>query len=395
MQASPTLRRLGTVLFASLAFGAVAIPASATTTILFIGNSFTYGEPTAGVAPTVQYYQPTTVTDLNGSGIGGVPALFKAMTVQAGLDYKVSLETIPGVGLDTHYNTKLDTILAPYDKVVMQSYSTLDAAKPGDPAKLIQYSGLLAQAFHDLNPDVNILLDATWSRADLTYRTNSPWLGQSIFQMALDIRKGYSTLDAAKPGDPAKLIQYSGLLAQAFHDLNPDVNILLDATWSRADLTYRTNSPWLGQSIFQMALDIRKGYDAADAASDLIDGVIPVGQAWNRAIAGGLADANPYDGIGDGQINLWAPENYHASPYGYYLEALTMFGSITGLDPSSLGANDTVARDLGISAANAAALQRFASAQLAAEVPEPGTVAMFLTLGGLMCVARRRKSPRG
>jgi len=326
MQASPTLRRLGTVLFASLAFGAVAIPASATTTILFIGNSFTYGEPTAGVAPTVQYYQPTTVTDLNGSGIGGVPALFKAMTVQAGLDYKVSLETIPGVGLDTHYNTKLDTILAPYDKVVMQSYSTLDAAKPGDPAKLIQYSGLLAQAFHDLNPDVNILLDATWSRADLTYRTNSPWLGQSIFQMALDIRKGY---------------------------------------------------------------------DAADAASDLIDGVIPVGQAWNRAIAGGLADANPYDGIGDGQINLWAPENYHASPYGYYLEALTMFGSITGLDPSSLGANDTVARDLGISAANAAALQRFASAQLAAEVPEPGTVAMFLTLGGLMCVARRRKSPRG
>jgi hypothetical protein len=326
MHASPTLRRLGTALFASLAFGAVAIPASATTTILFIGNSFTYGEPTAGVAPTVQYYQPNTVTDLNGSGIGGVPALFKAMTVQAGLDYKVSLETIPGVGLDTHYNTKLDTILAPYDKVVMQSYSTLDAAKPGDPAKLIQYSGLLAQAFHDLNPDVNILLDATWSRADLTYRTNSPWLGQSIFQMALDIRKGY---------------------------------------------------------------------DAADAASDLIDGVIPVGQAWNRAIAGGLADANPYDGIGDGQINLWAPENYHASPYGYYLEALTMFGSITGLDPSSLGANDTVARDLGISAANAAALQRFASAQLAAEVPEPGTVAMFLTLGGLMCVARRRKSPRG
>lgn len=61
-------------------------------------------------------------------------------------------------------------------------------------------------------------------------------------------------------------------------------------------------------------------------------------------------------------------------------------------------AGDTVASDLGISAANAAALQRFASAQLAAEaadVPEPGMAAMFLTLGGLMYVARRRKSPRG
>jgi len=326
MQHQPTLRRLGTALFATLAFGAAALPASASTSILFIGNSFTYGEPTAGVAPTVQYYKPDTVTDLKGSGIGGVPALFKAMTVEAGLDYTVSLETIPGVGLDTHYNTKLDTILAPYDKVVMQSYSTLDGANPGNPAKLIQYSGLLAQAFHDLNPNVNILLDSTWSRADLTYKTSSPWLGQSIFQMALDIRQGY---------------------------------------------------------------------DAADAASSLIDGVIPVGEAWNRAIAGGLADANPYDGIQAGQINLWAPENYHASPYGYYLEALTMFGSITGLDPVSLGAGDTVASDLGISAENAAALQRYASAQLAAEVPEPGMAAMFLTVGGLMCLARRRKSSKG
>jgi hypothetical protein len=319
-----TLRRLGTTLCATLALGA-ALPASATTSILFIGNSFTYGEP-AGAAPIVQYYQPNTVTDLNGSGIGGVPALFKAMTVEAGLDYTVSLETIPGVGLDTHYNTKLATILHPYDKVVMQSYSTLDAAHPGDPATLIRYSGLLAQAFHNLNPDVNILLDATWSRADLTYHTSSPWLGQSIFQMALDVRKGY---------------------------------------------------------------------DAADAASSLIDGVIPVGEAWNRAIAGGLADANPYDGIGNGQINLWAPENYHASAYGYYLEALTMFGSITGLDPVSLGAGDTVARDLGISAANAAALQQYASAQLAAEVPEPGMAALFLSIGGVMVLARRRKSRRG
>jgi hypothetical protein len=324
MQHHRNLRRLGTALCATLALGA-ALPASATTSILFIGNSFTYGEP-AGAAPTVQYYQPNTVTDLNGSGIGGVPALFKAMTVEAGLDYTVSLETIPGVGLDTHYNTKLATILHPYDKVVMQSYSTLDAAHPGDPATLIRYSGLLAQAFHNLNPDVNILLDATWSRADLTYHTSSPWLGQSIFQMALDVRKGY---------------------------------------------------------------------DAADAASDLIDGVIPVGEAWNRAIAGGLADANPYDGIGNGQINLWAPENYHASAYGYYLEALTMFGSITGLDPVTLGAGDTVARDLGISAANAAALQQYASAQLAAEVPEPGMAAMFLSIGGVMVLARRRKSPRG
>ena len=167
----------------------------------------------------------------------------------------------------------------------------------------------------------------------------------------------------------------------------------LTATWSRADLTYRTtSSPWYGKPIDQMAKDVRAGYDAADAASAIISDVIPVGQAWNLAIAAGLADANPYDGIGAGQINLWAPDSYHASRFGYYLEALTIFGNVTGLDPRSLGANEYVARDLGIDAATAVALQGFAAAQLAAEVPEPGTVAMFATLGGLMFATRRRRS---
>jgi len=63
--------------------------------ILFIGNSFTFafGSP-------VQYYRADTVTDLNSAGQGGVPALFKSFTVQAGLNYDVYLETEPGVGID-------------------------------------------------------------------------------------------------------------------------------------------------------------------------------------------------------------------------------------------------------------------------------------------------------
>jgi hypothetical protein len=288
--------RRSVLVVAALALGAAALPAGATT-ILFVGNSFTYGEP-AGAAPLVQNYHPETVTDLNGSGIGGVPALFKAFTVEAGLQYDVSLETVPGVGLDYHYANKYNTIVKPFDKVVLQSYSTLDANKPANPDLLIKYSGLLAQAL----------------------------VGQ-----------------------------------------NPNVDIRLDSTWSRADLTYQAGGAWYGQSIYQMALDVRAGYDKAWHASPLIHGVIPVGQAWNSAIAGGLADANPYDGIDAGKIGLWAPDRYHASIYGYYLEALTMFGSVTGLDPRTLGAGDTVAKDLGISVATATALQQLAATQLSAE----------------------------
>jgi hypothetical protein len=52
--------------------------------------------------------------------------------------------------------------------------------------------------------------------------------------------------------------------------------------------------------------------------------------------------------------------------YGYYLEALTIFGSITGRDPRSLGVGECAAADLGIAPAQAGALQKIAFDQLSA-----------------------------
>jgi hypothetical protein len=72
-------------------------------TILFVGNSFTFGE-----YATAKHYRAGEVHDLNppdedGQTIGGVPAIFKTFTRQAGLSYDVSLETEGGQGLDYHY----------------------------------------------------------------------------------------------------------------------------------------------------------------------------------------------------------------------------------------------------------------------------------------------------
>src|SRR5580704_13926167 len=101
--------------------------------ILFIGNSFTYAHGSA-----VRYYRADTVSDLNGGGQGGVPALFKSFATQAGLAYDVYLETEPGVGIDWHLEHKLAVIgQRPWDTVVMHGFSTLDPKKPGDPAVLI------------------------------------------------------------------------------------------------------------------------------------------------------------------------------------------------------------------------------------------------------------------
>jgi hypothetical protein len=64
--------------------------------------------------------------------------------------------------------------------------------------------------------------------------------------------------------------------------------------------------------------------------------------------------------------NLWTNDSYHASAYGYYLEALLVFGRVTGKDPLSLGETETVAEDMGFSKPQTAGLQKIAHDQLAA-----------------------------
>jgi len=302
--------------------------AVAAESIVFIGNSFTYA-----YGSDVQTYRPDTVTDLNGTGIGGIPALFKPFTQQAGLDWDVSLETEPGINLDWHYDNRLGVLNQAWDHVVMHGQSTLDFAAPNDPTKISTYGGLLADVFTAANPDVDVRFMATWSRA-----------------------------------------------------------VRFMATWSRADQTYLPTGYWYGQPITQMGIDVQAGYEVAMADNaSVIDGIIPVGLAWNRAITTGVADANPYDGITPGQVDLWTFDHYHASLWGSYLEALTVFGSMTGLDPRMLGGSEMAAMDLGISADEAMALQQVAWAQLSA-VPEPATGALMLAgLGVMVCVARRRQ----
>jgi len=290
---------VGPLLRIAAAAAAVLLAAGAAEarTILFLGNSFTFGELSAA-----KHYQTDTVTDLNGpdkSGrtLGGMPAIFKQFTVEAGLDYKVSLETEPGMGLDFHYTRRLPLLDKAWDDVVLQSFSTLDAAHPGDPALLTKYASLFVDA--------------------LTAR-------------------------------------------------NPQAKIWLDATWSRADLTYPAGKPWSGKPIQQMGKDVEAGYEAALKAAPKAAGLIQTGLAWNRAIDTGFADPNPYDGIGKDQIDLWAYEGYHASTFGYYLEALMVFGKVTGKDPLSLGDREEVAGDFGFSPAQTHTLQQIAHDQLAA-----------------------------
>jgi hypothetical protein len=304
----PILPRRGTQWAAALvllAFSGSTFSGS----ILFIGNSFTfaYGSP-------VRYYRSATVTDLNNSEQGGMPALFKSFTVQAGLSYEVYLETEPAVGIDWHLEHKLDVIgQRSWDTVVMHGYSTLDPNKPGDPGVLVASVQQMAQFLRSKNPKVDIRILATWPRADQTYQPKGAWYGKPIEAMARDVRNGYNRAAAQSPGIK----------------------------------------------------------------------VVPVGDAWIRTIHSGIADANPYDGIEAGKLDLWTYDGYHASTYGDYLEALVVFGSVTARDPRSLGPQECSGFELGLSAAQVDALQQVAFDQLAAEGTLSPTLAKPASKTGL------------
>lgn len=273
---------------ASLLF---SVSSYAGTSVLFIGNSFTYGH-----GSPVRYYRPHTVKDLNLEGQGGVPALFKSFTQQVGLDFDVAIETRGGTGIDWHLANKLSVI------------------------------------------------------------TQKPW--------DIVVAHGFSTLDSQKPGDATKLIETSKQLATALVQRNPKADLRLEATFPRADETYGPKGAWYGKTIGDMAKDIRTGYDQAAKSHPAIKGVIPVGEAWVRAMDAGVADKNSLDGVDAGKLNLWTYDNYHASTAGYYLKALVVFGALTLRDPRSLGGNECSGFELGLSVPEVKALQQVAFDQL-------------------------------
>lgn len=145
---------------------------------------------------------------------------------------------------------------------------------------------------------------------------------------------------------------------------NPQAAIHLYQTWARPDLTYPADQAYSGEPLENMTADVAEAYAQAALLNAGISAVVPVGEAFMRAVQTGVATRNPYDPE-PRQLDLWWQEDqFHSSVYGSYLSALVMFGALTGVDPASFGANERAAGDLGIAARDALTLQRVASAQL-------------------------------
>ncbi len=384
--------------------------------VLFVGNSYTFGR----VDP-VMSYNAANVRDLTapmaasapqGSNAfephpwGGVAGIFKQFTVQAGLDYDVALSTRNAASLRGHL---LNTNPAGWDlrgNIGSQTWSKVVLQEQSDES-LTQRPGLASNPtfFKNYADKIENFLH---SSAAQSYRERDFFPGATNAEKneACRLATGATTTNAC--------IQLRSIPANL--NASSATQVYLYQTWARPNLVAgafqtvtdpvtgavtRTTTPatTFFNSLEAMTEELRLAHQSAVALANL-DGtggfkaVAPVGEAFMAAVQAGLATRDMWadDALTDGLIDLWFDDGTHASKYGSYLSALTMFGTLTGLDPASLGSGEIAARDLGISAVDALALQRIASLiWTQGQVPEPGTLALgVLALALLGGQARRR-----
>ncbi len=353
------LQRLRAALALALLAAAGTALATEPLRILFVGNSFTYTRP-----PALQY-NIENVTDLNEQNAidkplgsdpalpqpwGGVPGIFKALGDQAGLALEVSHSLRGGATLRGHllntnpagWDMRANIASARWDVVVLQGNSTEAINRAG--GSFIQFSAY-----------VGLLQRFITDGAEFSYRDRDFYPGNTNAQRtaacvaATGLTAGSCNLQRDIPAND---------------NANPKAAIFLYQTWARPDLTYPAGRPYSGEPLETMTDDLAMAYSQAALNNPGIDGVVPVGEAFMRAVRDGVAMRNPYEPT-PREIDLWWFEDqFHSSKYGSYLSALTMFGALTGIDPASFGANEKAAFDLRISPRDAMQLQRVAARQL-------------------------------
>lgn len=400
------MKRLAAMLLAGMTSS--VLPAEPTA-ILFVGNSFTFGRLDPVMSYNANKVDDLTrprpdlpgapFTDTTGTRAwephpwGGVPGIFKQLTEQAGLDYAVSMSARNAASLRGHFlNTanpanwdlRGNIAVKKWDVVVLQEQS--DAALPagrGANANLPQFSAY----------------------ADKIEKFIHVGAAESYRERQLFISLYGSTAGCVAAGGTEASCSNNALRTiPANPNASADTKVYLTQTWARPDMVFphlatvpnpdypnvpdgrpivdTTNPDFPNgfpdtlyySSLAEMTADLHAAFASKASANPSFAGVIPVGDAFQRAVDEGIAKGNGfYDASGvyamplqRDPMNLWWDDYLHASKYGSYLSALVLFGAITNIDPWSFGASEQAALDLDIAPGDAVRLQRVASDQLAA-----------------------------
>jgi hypothetical protein len=263
---------------------------------------------------------------------GGVAGIFLQFTKDAGLHYNVSLIAVSSATLSGYANNKgkeagiLPLIAnSQYRQVVLQD-----------------------QTFQPLPVTITVNGESVPTRGNPT-----------SFQSGVSkLVKAINKADAAagQPNAAITLYETPPIAAYGFTSSNPNAPIFGSRTAAQQGGD-KTDAPYVGAAnpIAAMASDLHNAYVNAAATFNAANptlshlGVALAGDAWASAINSGVAQLNPFlSSEPPGQIDLWdsdpllacctVPIGYHPSQYGDFLDALMLFGKITGVNPETLSA---------------------------------------------------------
>jgi len=431
-------RAVAAALIGASTLGLWANPAAADPTkVLFVGNSYTHGRYTPalnynagpgngtdsalvhdllcpslpctgaeGVVPVVPtsantpggtllgqlvYLQANPASDYTEVGpFGGVAGIFLQLTREAGLDYDVSLIAVSSATLKGYSGNKGSEL---------GDLPLIESAK-------FSHVILQDQTFEPLPTSITVNGQSVPTRGNPT-----------SFQAGVT-----ALIDGIDAADKAAGVSYAAItLAQTpplasygYTSTNPAAPIFGTSTVAQqsGNVAY---APYLGDAdpMAAMAADLHAAYETAAATYTAANpgqstvGVAVDGDAWISAMNLGLAQRNPFLAREPwGQIDLWdsnpllacctVPIGYHPSVYGDYLNALMLFGQITGINPlwisteySPFGRDyrSTASHALGISPEIAGALAIVAQETLVAGGPVTGQP-------GLLCWEQKWASCR-
>jgi hypothetical protein len=312
--------------------------------VLFVGDSFTHGRylpvrtynntpGTGGIGSTnpsqfvVDENYNTSVEARMEDTPGeygpwsGIPGIFAELAYEARLPYDVHIEAISETTLGKNYSVASDVIAQPlWDAVVLQEASfepipsSLTQNPNSDPQSFCNAVETIERGIHNVAPNADVYLYATWAPADTAY---------------LD------TTANGMPFSADRFLQSLAVLTAAYHG----------------------------------------AYVSAAVHDGHIRDIAPAGDAWARAWREGVANPDPYSGSAPG-VRLsfdYQPGSepstndvptdagfHHPSKFGAYLNGLVLFETITGMDARIFGEHEQAAAALGIPEQTAAQLQRVA-----------------------------------
>ncbi len=400
--------------------------------ILFVGNSYTF----ARVEPAMSF-NAANVNDLtaafnaaypNGanswpwSGLtctgaalqdgcfephpwGGVPGIFKALTVQAGLDYNVSLSTRNAATLRGHFLNTSNAVWdlrgniasQKWDVVMVQGQSDeplpANKSKNGNPASFKTYANQIAKYVHQGNGQATDLVtteqaiyaaEGFGTSSNTTPRTIPPNFN------ANSNAKVYVMQNWARPDmvEPHKCTVADYTSNDGAPLVDPTCAGDTNGSGGNNNVFY-TAQPTTALNLNDITNDMNSSLSSLVTGNSQFSGVIPTGNAFQKAVdAGVVKNSAFYNGGGtydeSGLINLWWLDRTHGSKYGSYLSALVHFARLSGQDPTQFGGGDAVATGLAISPVDAVTLQQMA---MAAVVPSAPTAAAATAGSGQVTVS--------